>query len=160
MMPFPKLIFPALAILCITTIFPGCSSPFCAPRSGNEGIIVRNASELDSFCFISSEKEFLIRSDSVYRAIFSVVNSEHCMHSTLPSIDFSQFSLLGLKASAGGCEIGFVRKAERDDAAKKIIYTVEANGCGTCKKLGISDNLVLIPKVPDDYTTEFKAIEK
>ena len=43
---------------------------------------------------------------------------------------------------------------------KKIVYTVTVHQCGGCEKNNTSWNWVLVPKIPEDYTIEFKVCQR
>lgn len=73
-------------------------------------------------------------------------------------IDFTQKTLLGSYVGLGGCgsDDEFVRHVMRDDAHKKIIYSITEKTTGIdCKKLIQSMNFILVPVLPPDYTVEF-----
>ena len=74
----------------------------------------------------------------------------------MPSIDFSQYTLLGKYTQGGGCSINFARKVYIDDTNKKIIYSVRVIEEGACEMLGMSMNWALVPKIPSDYIVEFE----
>lgn len=103
------------------------------------------------------DSEFIINSDQEYQALLDYKSpSPRCEDFQLPSIDFSQYTLLGKYAQGSGCSIDFVRKIYKDNSNNKIIYSIKVDEKGLCKKLGMSMNWVLIPKVPSDYTVEFE----
>ncbi len=76
------------------------------------------------------------------------------------TIDFSKYSVLEKGVNTGGCSVVFERNVSKNIKHKKILYTITVHQCGDCKKLNISWNWVLVPKIPEDYTVEFKVIEK
>lgn len=75
-------------------------------------------------------------------------------------IDFSKYTVLENRVTTGGCSVIYERNVSKDITHKKIVYTVTANQCGGCEKLNTSWNWVLVPKIPEDYTIEYKVIEK
>jgi len=79
---------------------------------------------------------------------------------TFEPIDFTIYTVLGKKASGGGCGIIFVRDVSKNDILKKYVYTITVFQCGDCFKSGESMNWVLVPKIPEDYTVEFVVKEK
>ncbi len=142
--------------LLIMLIFFACNKEInCKVKNGNEGLIVKEIS--DDLCWQISEKNFVIRTDSAYKSIVKI-DSANCSK-PLENIDFSKFTLLGQYADAGGCSVGFLRTVTRNDAEKKYTYEVYANGCGQCDMLGLSNNMVLVEKIPEDYTVEFSIKE-
>lgn len=77
--------------------------------------------------------------------------------STLPGIDFSSYTLLGLSVS-GSCETKYIREVTR--AADGAHYKVTVKSCGSCKKMSYSNNWVIIPKIPDNAVVTFEVKEK
>lgn len=100
------------------------------------------------------EKQYVIQSDSAN--IFQLQVSFDDIE-TVEEIDFSNYTLLGLTAS-GTCNAIFKRDVSRNNATKKVIYSIEVMECGTCKKLKLSYNWVLVPKIPNDYEVLFEVI--
>ncbi|MEM5871494.1 MAG: hypothetical protein QW051_01335 [Candidatus Aenigmatarchaeota archaeon] len=101
--------------------------------------------------------EFIINSDQEYQVLLDYKSpSPGCENFHLPSIDFSQYTLLGKYAEGGGCSIVFVRKIYKDESNKEITYSIKVEGKGYCEKLGMSMNWALIPKVPSDYNVKFE----
>ena len=76
------------------------------------------------------------------------------------TIDFSKYSVLEKEVNTGGCSVVIERNVSKNIKHKKILYTITVHQCGGCEKLNISWNWVLVPKIPEDYTVEFKVIEK
>jgi len=138
-----------LLALCIYGCNKGCNDP-----TGNRGIIIRRLSDSDLPCWELKQKNFLITNDSAYKATFQVDSLQTFCKDVKPEpIDFMQYSLLGQYAVGGNTD--FLRTVTRNDAEKKVIYEIIENSCGGHEVAIVSANLVLIPKVPDDYTAEF-----
>ena len=104
------------------------------------------------------EKEFVINTEAEYQDLINYKSSfsPSCTNFVLPSIDFSQKTLLGKYASGGGCSIDFTKKVHKDDSNKKVVYVIDVIEQGMCEKLGFSNNWILIPKIPFNYTVEFQ----
>lgn len=101
------------------------------------------------------DKEFIINTDAEYQTLFDYKSSSPiCEDFKLPSIDFSQYTLLGKYTQ--GCSINFSRKVYKDDTNKKIVYSVRVIEEGACEKLGMSMNWALVQKIPSDYIVEFE----
>ncbi len=146
-------IYLALFILtCFTTCNKG---PLCSAPGGNRGIIESSYSIGNSFCVDFNERNFVARNDSEFRQIYTISKQwDDCRNFEMPEVDFSKYSLLGQQA--GTCKGGnFLRTVTKNEAEKKIIYTVQAKCCGYNKVLLMSKNIVLVPKIPQDYTVEF-----
>ena len=138
----------------LLTIFISCGkSPRCWGGNKNEGII---SSSVQINCWPAKFQEnYIITSDSAYLQIFSDT-STGCNR---PPIDFSKFSLLGQSAS-GQCEIKVIREVTRSESENKYHYKVTVKSCGICKKEVLSDNWVIVPKLPDNWTVTFEVDEK
>ena len=74
---------------------------------------------------------------------------------TFEPIDFTIYTVLGKRASSGGCKVRFVRDVKKNDISKKYIYTITVLQCGNCFSQDEIMNWVLVPKIPEDYTVEF-----
>ncbi|RYD83641.1 MAG: hypothetical protein EOP53_00265 [Sphingobacteriales bacterium] len=132
----------------------GCNkNPFCSTKTGDQGIIIKNYTSHED-CIYSKKREFLIRNDSELKSTIYIESFPICDSVRLPEIDFSKYSIMGLGAgtNSGG---GYLRTILRNDAKKKVIYQIYANTCTYNKVDFSSSNMVIIPKVPDDYTAEF-----
>jgi len=135
----------------LTIFLSACgTAPFCKAESANSGLIIDNA---PSICVnnISSQGN-VIRNKNELLAL----GDSTC---TQANIDFSSESLLGISTSGGGCEIGFKREVTSKASEKKLHYKVTVKTCGLCKKLGSSNNLVRVSKIPDDWTVTFEVDE-
>lgn len=76
------------------------------------------------------------------------------------AIDFSKYSVLEKEIRAGGCSAVCERNVSKDTKNKKIVYTITVHQCGKCKMMIMNWNWVLVPKIPEDYTIEYKVIKK
>jgi len=72
-----------------------------------------------------------------------------------PEVDFEQYSLPGAQATGTGCTVTFEKHVYRDKQSKKIIYTVAVIEEGTCEMTSHNRNLILIPRIPPEYSVEF-----
>lgn len=77
----------------------------------------------------------------------------------LPYVDFSENSILIYNIVENGCCI-FNRTVTLDTTAKIVIYSIDhiKCGCGGIIAMDIwtvDNNMVLVPKIPDDYTIDF-----
>jgi hypothetical protein len=70
--------------------------------------------------------------------------------------DFEKYTLLGIFSQVKGCDANYKRAVVDDNVQHKYIFTVEASSCGNCNYLIPSMNWVLVPKIPENYTVEFK----
>lgn len=150
MKTFISLIFAIVLILCTRkSIF--CNVP---EQKNGTGIIIQNARVFNpEISKVMRSVEHIIRTDSTNIFNLTVSFDEGA---TFVPIDFNQFTLLGKYASKDDCEVSYERNATRNDSQKKINYSIKVQHCGYCKKPYESMNWVLIPKIPDDYTVDFK----
>ena len=140
-------------ILLLALFLSSCSkSPKCWGEDENHGII---ETSLQIHCEPYSENsDFLILSDSAYKAIFTHPNNgELC--TTLPYVDFNIHTVLGIYAT-GQCEVKYIREVRRFDAERKYQYVVVVKSCGTCKRQGYSYNWVLVPRLPEGWSVTFE----
>lgn len=72
------------------------------------------------------------------------------------TIDFNNYSLLGLYVDGGGCYGSITREVTRLEQEKQYHYKVTLYTCGICKK-GFNDyNWVTVPKLPSGWTVTFE----
>ena len=103
---------------------------------GQEGDLGRNGIEIST--------------DEVYRRVF-----ETCCKSQLDSVDFRQFDVLGLTTVNRGSSSSYVLDVQRDDATKKITYSVTERYCKRSSPVDGRGNFVVVPKRPAGYTLEY-----
>ncbi len=100
--------------------------------------------------------EFVIRSQEEYAMLTQYLSTApDCANFTLPSIDFSEKTLLGKYTTGTGCTIDFERHVYRNDDAKTVTYVITVIEEGNCEMLGMSMNWITIPKIPQDYKVIF-----
>ena len=141
----------AFLILLLSPIFFVCKKDEC--KNHDKGII---SEVITPGCILQLPKTgVVIHNDSIYSSLFDPKDSTTC---NLPNIDFKQNTLLGMFASASGSNASFQFQVLRDDPNKKYVYTIFSCDKGMDKILAISNNLVVVPKLPDGYQVDF--IEK
>lgn len=148
--------------LIIFVIINSCSkSPVCWGDDVNKGIIEKYYHFHDFPMCVEAyvyENEKLIIKSSV--ELLNITDSncynlpEAGYSTNPPDIDFSEYSLLGFWTT-GQCETKFIREILKNETDKKYIYKIKVKDCGTCKKLRYDANLVLVPKIPNDFAVEF-----
>ena len=72
-----------------------------------------------------------------------------------PEIDFERYSVLGAQATGTGCNVTFEKHVYRDAQSKKIIFTVAVIEEGKCEQISHNRNLILVLRIPPDYSVEF-----
>ncbi|MBU7011433.1 MAG: hypothetical protein HXS46_12155 [Theionarchaea archaeon] len=109
-----------------------------------------------SCIFCPDIEEIIITSQEEYENLLECKSdSPACRGFVLPYIDFSENVLLGKYVYGSGCSITFERHVYRDDAAKKIIYSITVIEEGLCEMMGMSMNWITIPTIPG-YTIVFE----
>ena len=131
-----------------------CSkSPKCWGEDKNNGDIIESYSLPSCYYLpIQEDGSFLARSED------DIDTLDGCTSSPL-QIDFSKYSLIGFSTEFQ-CEAKIIREVQIDHKNKQCSYSITINECGLCKSMGFSDNLVLIPALPQDYFVVFKVEHK
>jgi len=108
-------------------------------------------------CIVDQHNEYVINSEQEYRELLNhKISTPKCADFQLPPIDFSQYTLLGKYAYGGGCSVNLERRVYKDEANKRIIFSIRVIEKGPCDVLVGRMNWVLIPKIPSDYEVIFK----
>jgi len=91
---------------------------------------------------------------------FFLSKNSGCDTASLVAPNFEKQTLLGCFAQGTGCDASFHRTVLQDDTQHKYTYTIEVEDCGKCTYKIPSMNWVLVPKLPQNYTVEFKIVHK
>jgi len=142
-----------LILLMLAGIFTGCEKDFFCGEDKNKGIIIESIGF--GCCCMNDfrDSSFIIQSEAQLDSLFEY---KTCSDLQKPEIDFSEHTLLGYYVDGGGCDIQFIREVTVDESEQRYIYTVKVKECGWCAKLGYSMNWVLVPKLPENWTVEFR----
>ncbi len=146
-----------ISIFFFLLLFNSCSkSPKCWGEDKNKGIII-NSIRIDCEPTILKEN-YVITSDTAYQQIFTdtLTGEPHCL---LPTIDFNNYSLLGVRTT-GQCEVKLIREVISLDDENKYHYKLTVKSCGLCKSMTYTDNWVTVPKLPSGWTVRFEIVEK
>ncbi len=141
-----------LILLMLAGIFTGCEKDFFCGEDKNKGIIIESINPgycIDNF----TDSTFVILSEVQLDSLYEY---ENCSDAERPEINFNEQTLLGYYVDGGGCDIQFIREVITDESGQRYIYTVKVKACGWCAKLGYSMNWVLVPKLPENWTVEFR----
>jgi hypothetical protein len=122
----------------------------CSEKSSYSGIIIEDVSNT-CLLDISITDGIVIETDSQFLDLLGQIPNFSC---DTPQINFSENTLLGLYAD-GACDVAFQRNVKIDALNQQYVYTVKVKECGSCLSLGYSTNLVLVPKLPQNWTVEF-----
>lgn len=121
--------------------------------------VVRNQDEYDALLV-----EYYEKTKEKYKELWGVTTDEELSEgipfkdcdATLTPIDFERFTLLSHYAQGSGCATGFNKTFQYDGANKKVVFTIDVVEQGLCEPLRKYRTSVLIPKIPDDYTVDFR----
>jgi len=104
-----------------------------------------------------SVEELIIRNQNEFEDYGDKIinNDNRCEAANLPIIDFSEYSILSKITQDGCCSDMYTRLILKDYELKKITYKIDVEYFGSCEKLCFNYNLVLVPKIPEDYKVEF-----
>ncbi len=117
-----------------------------------------------STCFYgrpnSDYDEFVFRNNNSFQEFGDIVRiypaNLNCDTAKLPNIDFTKYTLLTKSTNGGGCSATYHRKVLKDTKNRKIIYEILVNSESTCEMLLGSRNWAIIPKIPNNYSVDFK----
>lgn len=101
------------------------------------------------------DDNYAINDSSMYEnlRLFKLREADSCI---LPSLDFKQYTLLGLSLFSGGCKMPTIlREIRRDDTLKTVTYKVDVTSHGDCMKLFTDMNWMRVPKIPAQYTIHY-----
>jgi hypothetical protein len=158
-----KRLQPFFLIILLAIGFSSCSkSPACKGQDENNGIIEKYYGNHNfPMCmetYVNEQGTLVIRSNEELSTIIdsNCANLPEAGYSEdPPEIDFSKYSLLGFWATGGGCEIKIVREVTSSDEDGKYYYKIKIIECGLCDMLRYDANLVLVPKLPEDFKVDF-----
>jgi len=120
----------------------------CESVIENSGIIERSVNfQCDSPFYTGN---FVINSNDELDSIMNL--NSGCNQ---PEIDFTKYTLLG-KYAWTEAKGSYFRSVERDSANLEYDFTITVKTCGDCNCLSQNMNWVLVPKVPEDWTVDFK----
>ncbi len=136
-------------------LFTACHKYPRKGESGNHGEIIGNYELPNCYNPKSNDNyEFIIRSFDdldTSEAYYNCVKGQS-------NLDFNTYSVLG-KTVRGDCNMKIRRELMINHESKQYIYTISFKDRGICEKLAVNNNLVIVPKIPNDYTIVFKVEE-
>lgn len=116
-----------------------------------EGIILEM---LSLECVLSGQDNFVVRDSASFSDLFADCPTPF----SIPAINFETASVLGISATATGCERYFRRRVEELPDEQIYVYRLEIQECGMCEPLVLQNHWAVVPKVPDDYLVIFEVI--
>ena len=143
----------AIIIFCASVAFTSCDdSTFDLAELTFEEF------SFDFNCYESiSEEKVVINDQNTFQELLDTTfqNNGSCDTTNLPSIDFTQYTLLGTFRDASGCTQEFIKNLYIDEDNQKYVYNVTVEEEGGCLPYVTSMNWILAPKLPEGYTVEF-----
>ena len=109
-------------------------------------------------CFSEKIKQaFLVQNDKEYEKLAILLRNENveCDNIDPPTIDFDEYSLLGVFASGSGCTVDYDRVLYKQEGLVNYTYEVTINMAGNCNMYSSSMNWVLVPKILDKHSVDF-----
>jgi hypothetical protein len=147
-----------LMICFLMCLLNGC----CNENEDSSGSIsadldISNYTDWDDYGCFHFPDTMCIRDDSTYQQQFKIISSDDdCKQLSLPVIDFSKYSLLVYRKSEGG-RIFYHRNVSIDTVNKIVRYSISNSKCFCPDKCQSGSlNMVLIPKVGNEYAVEYK----
>jgi hypothetical protein len=121
--------------------------------------VVRNQNEYDNL-----RVEYYEKTKEEYKKLWGVTTDEELnkgmpfknCDAKLTPINFEEKTLLSHYADGSGCITEFNNDVRKDNLNKKIIFTIEVIEHGTCEPFNAYRSSILIPKIPDDYSVDFR----
>ena len=145
-----------LTLWYISLIVPG--QFICDQQNLNENCVdTIKGKEIVIKCMISKNGNYLIRNEQQYHSQVKI-NSPHpdCEGYTLPQIDFSQFTLVGVVTSTGGCAPPTATTSiVKCDQSKNYLFTLKIVTNGICKINHSISFWYLIPHITNNENVEF-----
>lgn len=142
--------FPFYLLLSLFLLFLSCNKneETCESVIENNGIIESSVNfPCDEPFYIGN---FVIDSDE---DLDSVMNLD--IACTRPDIDFTQYTMLGKYAWTED-KGSYYRNVEIDSTNLEYDFTITVKTCGECNCLSQNMNWVLVPKLPEGWSVEFK----
>jgi len=102
------------------------------------------------------QDELVFRDEKAFSEFQKEVCAESCKKEVIVGIDFSKYSLLVKWSRGTYCEVDYQRVIMVDHKAKKLLYSISSVYGDDCHEHSVNGNFVLVPKIPEDYTVEFK----
>lgn len=137
----------------------------CSKENAVSQIDNLNVTYLNDFggCFLFENVNsdgIVIREDSTYEKLGNANRLNKwagCDTAKLPVIDFSKYTLLGFTTVSSSCD-ELTRSVTLDTLNKKFLYSLTIKTLNKfCDQLGKQSlNWVLVPRLPDNYSVQFK----
>lgn len=106
--------------------------------------------------------KFDIRTQGDYKNLLDTLRSNFkskgidCAKYQFPEIDFGTYSLIGMETRTGFCSIK--KMLFKNDIEKKLRYILEITITSPEEILLVNRNMLLVPKIPQDYVVEMDTI--
>lgn len=150
-----------LQIFFILIIIASCTNdPKCELNTGASGSII---SEIDlGECFDKLIQDTIIISDTNYiDTLYTLIDSAYNSNigsdcdPEIDTIDFNNYSILGLYAEGIGCNVNFYKEFIINTIDKTYNYNIKVEECGDCSYTEFSMNWILVDKIDSTYTINY-----
>lgn len=139
----------SILLLSVIALFSACSKYPKRGQSINKGDIIDNYAVTDiNTINLATNGEYVIKDQKM---LDSLLYNKPWTDNTNNSFDFNQHSIIG-KYISGGCKLSIIRDLCIDHSRKRFTYTIRFRDAGICFAKAVNYNLVIVPKIPDDYT--------
>jgi hypothetical protein len=144
----------AILLLFVILLQTACNKYPKRGESLNQGGIVSNFETEYQTAYAAIVKTSIIKNVAEFD---SVLKDQICVN-TSKNFDFNSFSINGQTISFN-CNAKIIREVKINHNNKLYTYTINFKDVGMCIRHGMTPNLVIVPKISDDYKVEFKVHE-
>jgi hypothetical protein len=139
----------SLVLLLAIVLLSSCKKCKVDNTSTNTGAIIEDVVIYPSSGFMTGNMagNYVIDANSVYADKYQMAyNSGDRM-----TINYNNFTLLAFPVTAR-CNASFERNVDIDNTTQTVTYSITVNQCSNCKEERATENYVLVPVFPTNYT--------
>lgn len=126
------------------------------PETTLSGNIIKNVIVRENTTALSSFDTVLVN-DEATNIIYDSVDVSFDGGVNFVPVDFSIYSLMAMKTRTN-CSATFDRSVVIDEDNQTANYSIRINECPTCVNTIVTENWVLVEKIPDTYSVTFDII--
>jgi hypothetical protein len=123
------------------------------PETTQSGNIIHNVVVRENSTALTNFDTVLVNDDAT-NIVYDSIDVSFDGGLNFVPIDFSSYSLMAMKTRTN-CSATFDRTVVIDDDNQTANYSIRINECPTCVNTIVTDNWVLVEKIPDTYTVTF-----
>lgn len=142
--------FLTLSIVIVLTSLSSCNKKCVIAKETNDsGLIISDVVfyPISGFMTANMGTDFIIDADHKYSDVIEISMSG----SGRAPIDFTQYTGLCFPVYAT-CNASFDRNVTIDAATQTVLFKIDVTQCANCKDTLWTENYVLVPKFPSNYT--------